>query len=91
MKKQRVFSEVEQNFIRELLPKLPPVIARKEVTRFLGGVVSSQTLSNADASGEGPKKAFRIGGKFVVYWTDSLVHWLVSHYGVTHIVPPKSL
>jgi len=84
-------SEVEQDFIRELLPKLPPVIARKEVTRFLGGVVSSQTLSNADASGEGPEKAFRLGGKFVVYRTEALVHWLVSHYGITNIVNPKNV
>jgi len=47
-----------------LLPKLPPVIAQKEVPRFLGGVVSSQTLSNADAAGEGPEIAYRLGGKF---------------------------
>ena len=91
MKKQRVLSEAEQDFIRELLPKLPPVIARKEVSRFLGGVVSSQTLSNADAAGEGPEIAYRLGGKFVIYRTDSLVHWLVSHYGITNIVSPKAL
>ena len=91
MKNQRTLSEAEQDFIRELLPKLPPVIARKEVTRFLGGVVSSQTLSNADASGEGPEKAFRLGGKFVVYRTEALVHWLVSHYGITNIVSQKNV
>ena len=91
MKKQRVLSETEQDFIKELLPKLPPVIARKEVPRFLGGVVSSQTLSNADASGEGPEKAFRLGGKFVIYRTEALVHWLVSHYGITNIANPKTL
>jgi len=91
MKKQRVLSEAEQDFIKEMLPKLPPVIARKEVPRFLGGVVSSQTLSNADASGEGPEKAFRLGGKYVVYRTEALVHWLVSHYGITNIANPKTL
>lgn len=90
MKKQRKLTEVEQDFIKELLPKLPPVIARKEVSRILGGVVSSQTLSNVDASGEGPEKAYRLGGKFVIYRTDALVHWLVSHYGITRIVNPKN-
>ena len=91
MKKKRGFTKAEQDFIGALLPKLPLVIARKEVPRFLGGVVSSQTLSNADAAGEGPEIAYRLGGKFVVYRTDSLVHWLVSHYGITHIANPKAL
>lgn len=74
-------TKIEKKFIQTLLANLPPIIARKEVTRFLGGLVASQTLSNADASGVGPQDAFRVGNS-VVYHTESLVRWIVDHFGV---------
>lgn len=58
MGKAKRLTKVEKKFVQTLLANLPPVIARKEVTRFLGGIVAPQTLSNADASGEGPEDAF---------------------------------
>lgn len=50
----------QEDFVRALVEKLPPVIARKEVQKLLGGVVAAQTLSNADAAGKGPDEAFRV-------------------------------
>ncbi len=81
MEKRKRLTKVEKKFVNTLLSSLPPVIARKEVMRFLGGIVAPQTLSNADSSGEGPEDAFRVGNS-VVYRTESLVRWIVEHFGV---------
>ena len=84
MAKPKKLTKIEKKFVHTLLSNLPPVIARKEVTRFLGGIVAPQTLSNADASGEGPEDAFRVGNS-VVYRTESLVRWIVDHFGVEQL------
>ena len=77
----RTLSADEQEFVSSLLPALPPVIARKAVSRYLGGMVAMQTLSNADAAGIGPAKAWRVGNS-VVYSTPELLQWIASRYGV---------
>lgn len=84
MAKPKKFTKIEKKFVQTLLANLPTVIARKEVTRFLGGIVAPQTLSNADAAGEGPEDAFRVGNS-VVYRTESLVRWIVDHFGVDQL------
>lgn len=77
----RLLSDDEQEFVSSLLPSLPPVIARKAVSKYLGGMVATQTLSNADASGTGPAKAWKVGNS-VVYSTPELLQWIASRYGV---------
>lgn len=81
MGRSRRLNKAEKKFIETLLASLPPIIARKEVHKFLGGIVASQTLSNADAAGQGPENAFRVG-KVVVYHTESLIRWIVERFGV---------
>ena len=71
----------EKEFVDAMLDKLPPVIARHQVDRFLGGLVSPFTVKNADLAGTGPEVAWRVGNK-VAYKTDSLVGWLVQTMGV---------
>ena len=44
----------DEEFRQLLLNKLPPVIARKDVERQIGGVVTMKTLDNAASSGNGP-------------------------------------
>jgi len=58
----------------DLIPKLPPIIARDSVEKLLGGVIKSKTLANLDSLGEGPKR-MRIGRK-VAYLTEDLLEWL---------------
>ena len=41
----------EKEFVDAMLDKLPPVIARHLVDRFLGGLVSPFTVKNADLAG----------------------------------------
>jgi len=61
--------------LTEMQQALPPLIARKEVEKFLGGVVKSKTLANADAEGSGPEIRFKIG-RTIAYQTESLLRWL---------------
>ena len=80
----------EKEFVDAMLDKLPPVIARHQVDRFLGGLVSPFTVKNADLAGTGPEVAWRVGNK-VAYKTDSLVGWLVQSMGVKRIQNLNSL
>lgn len=64
-----------------LMTRLPVVVAREDIERHLGGVVSRQTMAKADSDGTGPEGAFTLGRK-VVYRTDRLVPWLIERYGV---------
>lgn len=80
----RKLSEEELEFIESLLEGLPPVIARKQIDKFLGGVVASQTLANADGNGEGPEVTYKVG-RSIAYKTDSLLRWIVQYLGVSKI------
>lgn len=55
--------------------ELPPVIARAEVPRLLGGLISAGSLANADSAGEGPAGRFYLGKK-AAYGRDELLDWL---------------
>ena len=85
----RKLSPDEQEFVTMLINALPPVIARKDVIRFLGGVVAPKTLANADDSGDGPEIAYKVG-RSVAYRTDSLVAWVVIKFGVARIPNVKA-
>ena len=80
----------ESELIEKMKDALPPVIARKHVGKFLGGMISSNTLANADSAGEGPGGAYRVGNS-VIYRTGPLLDWIVVKYGVTPIINSKNL
>ena len=84
MSTETKLTEDEQEFVQTLAENLPPVIARKKVNRFLGGVVAPQTLCNADHKGEGPEVAYMIG-RSVAYVTVPLLEWIVKNLGVTKL------
>lgn len=67
---------------KRLLAELPPVIARRHVGTFLGGLISSESMANYDARREGPKNAMSIGDS-VAYYREELVDWLLSRWIVT--------
>ena len=67
----------EQAFnLSDLTDKLPPIISRDRVEKYLGGVITAKNLANLDSLGEGPPR-MRIGRK-IAYQTDSLLAWLNS-------------
>lgn len=60
--------------LSELLKTLPPVVPRKDIDRYLGGLVSKGYLANLDSQGLGPKRF--ISGRHVAYLRSDLVAWL---------------
>lgn len=64
--------------VRELMPlaeHLPPIISRKHIDRYMGGLVTAKTLANHDARGTGPR--VRIETSYgVVYPTLFLLEWI---------------
>lgn len=81
METLKELTEEQREFIESLLDELPPVIARKQIDKFLGGVVAAQTLANADGQGEGPEISYKVG-RSIVYKTESLLRWIVQNLGV---------
>jgi hypothetical protein len=52
-------------------------VARQEVEKFTGGMVSVKYLANLDCQGLGPKGRIKVGRK-IAYSVDSFVEWLES-------------
>lgn len=67
---------MDKHVLKEMADKWDsPIVARGEIRRFTGGVISPKSLANLDSQGVGPEGAFRIGCK-VVYPVASVVTWL---------------
>jgi len=66
--------EIENNDLREALKDLPNIIARAEVGRLLGNVISSKTLANLDSLGKGPRGRHKLGNK-VFYLKAPFINW----------------
>lgn len=62
--------------LSELRQTLPPIVARKKLDQYLGGIISKAYMANLDSQGEGPPQV-RFG-KNVGYLRDPLVDWLQS-------------
>ena len=73
MKEQVVIFSVD---LSELRRTLPPIVARKKIEHYLGGILSAGYLSNLDSDKKGPPRV-KIG-RNVGYLRDPLVDWLQS-------------
>ncbi len=69
--------------------ELPALIARREVPRLCGGIVSQKTLANCDAMGTGPTERTIINGH-VTYTRAALVVWLRSRPGTARPDMPEA-
>jgi hypothetical protein len=54
-----------------------PFVAREEIERFSGGIITTKYIANLDSAGKGPKGRFRCGRK-VVYPVVSLIEFMES-------------
>ena len=63
-------------YFESLKKDLPPIIARHDIEKYLGGIISRGYLQNLDSEGKGPKR-IRIGKK-VGYLRSDLIVWLES-------------
>lgn len=80
---------ISESLFSRLSAELPPVIARSEVPRLLGGLVSSGTLANADSAGQGPAGRFYMG-KRAAYGRDELLDWLRERLTASKKAPIKA-
>jgi hypothetical protein len=65
-----------ETIFQNMAQKWPsPWIARTEIERFSGGIISEKYLANLDSAGKGPGGRVRCGRK-VVYPVAELVQWL---------------
>lgn len=78
----------KQELLDALAGELPPFIARADVERHLGGMVSGKTLSNADARGDGPEVAYAVGRK-IVYSRQALLDWLAANFAIVRLASVK--
>lgn len=58
-----------------------PIVARTEIERFTGGMISEKYLANLDSAGKGPAGRVRCGRK-IAYPVDALVDWLSARSSV---------
>lgn len=80
-----VVSPARVTVLQPFLSSLPPIIARKAVHVFTGGLVCRKTLANDDARGCGPRKRLEFDGLGVAYPRDYLLEYL-ERRGVSEVV-----
>jgi hypothetical protein len=62
--------------LRSLADRWPSSwVARTEVDRFTGGILSEKYLANLDSQGKGPSGRIRVGRR-IAYSVDSFIAWL---------------
>jgi len=70
-------TEIEK-VIEKMADRWPtPVVARKAIREFSGGVLSPKTMANEDCNGTGPEGRFLLMNQ-VCYPVANLIEWLKS-------------
>lgn len=69
------FDPARLEILSWMLNYLPPIISRKKVGHFTGGLVSPKTLANHDAKGTGPRVILQTDCG-VAYPASVLLEWL---------------
>jgi hypothetical protein len=70
-------TEIEKS-IEAMAARWPsPVVARKAIKEFSGGILSAKTMANMDSLGTGPEGRFLMMNQ-TCYPVESLVAWLKS-------------
>jgi hypothetical protein len=68
--------ETNERLFEQMAERWPsPVVARKRISDFSGGVLSKKSMANEDSRGTGPEGRFLLCNQ-VVYPVESLVEWL---------------
>ncbi len=66
----------KKNQLATLEKNLPPVVARKDIDKYLGGLISSGYLANLDSEGLGPIALKSKSQRRVAYLREDLIAWL---------------
>jgi hypothetical protein len=69
-------TEINERWLDEMAARWPsPVVARKKIGEFSGGVLTPKTMANFDSTGTGPEGRFLLVNQ-TVYPVEGLVAWL---------------
>ena len=72
----------DKSVFQEMAARWPSlIVARTEVERFTGGVVTEKYIANLDSRGKGPSDRVRIGRK-IAYPVSSFVNCLESRSAI---------
>ena len=71
---------MEQSSVSNLLQQMAanwpsPIVARTEIEKFTGGLISEKYQANLDSAGRGPAGRIRIGRK-IAYLVNEYLTWL---------------
>lgn len=77
----------EDAFWASLEEALPPVFARHDLPKFIGGLLTPAGLANLDSKGLGPSVRVQFG-KYIGYEKINFIEWLNSRCG-TACAPVK--
>ena len=71
---------MEQSSLKNILQQMAakwasPIVARTEIEKFTGGLISEKYQANLDSAGKGPEGRIRIGRK-VAYPVNEYLTWL---------------
>lgn len=87
---RRGIDAAAMELIDEWCARLPPVLSRKRLDWFLGGIVSRKHIANLDSAGEGPTGRFLVGRE-TMYETRQLLQWLAETRGLKRLTGIRSL
>lgn len=80
--RKKLNQETAKEIIRQLSQKWPSsFVARSEISKFSGGLISPGTAANKDSAGIGIPGAFRIGRQ-IAYPVSSAIDYLISRLEV---------
>lgn len=74
----------KDEIIERIKNELPPIVARRQLGQFTGGLIAPRTLANLDCLGQGPKERIRMGRK-VAYPRDAFINWLEGRLEVEDV------
>lgn len=67
-----------ETILNNLAKSLPPIIARTEVDKITGGLLSSRTVANLDCLGKGPGGRVKFKSK-VGYEKEAFLTWFAGY------------
>jgi len=70
--------KIQTIIIEQLTLSLPPVFTRREICKYLGGLIIAEGLANLDCEGLGPPRV-KVG-RAVAYEKVSFLEWLSKRF-----------
>ena len=74
----------------DLEQALPPIIARRKIEHYLGGLYKAESMAVFDSNGTGVKNPVRMEGGKVGYHKEDLINWFISRVEAANVTNANS-